>query len=107
MKNFDPHLFFNPVWTIKFDPPPKKISTPHLHFDNSITALMSYCLLLMQRSWRPFYQNFVVGNCTSHFKRAVCISCRPHVDVHRGEGGRAHVDACGQRGQKPDFLWTS
>src|SRR6218665_3449331 len=36
------------------------------------------------------------GHCTSHFKRAVCISCRPRVDVHKGEGGPAHVDACGQ-----------
>src|SRR6218665_2519671 len=57
----------------------------------------------MQRSWRLFYQNFVFGqkesgNCTSHFKRAVCISCRPCVDVHKGEGGLAHVDACGQGG---------
>jgi len=29
---------------------------------------------------------------TSHFKRAVCILCRPCVDVHRAEGGPAHVD---------------
>src|SRR6218665_2070695 len=36
-----------------------------------------------------------VGHCTSHFKSAVCISCRPPVDVHKGEGGRpmwTHVD---------------
>src|SRR6218665_1981818 len=46
-----------------------------------------------------------VGHCTSHFKRAVCISCRPCVDVHKGEEGPAHVDACGQGrgGQKRDF----
>jgi len=37
-----------------------------------------------------------VGHCTSHFKRAVCISCRPCVDVHKGEGDPDHVDACGQ-----------
>ena len=24
------------------------------------------------------------GHCTSRFKRAMCISCRPHVDVHKG-----------------------
>ena len=24
------------------------------------------------------------------------ISCRPCVDVHKGGGGPAHVDACGQ-----------
>src|SRR6218665_1202801 len=36
------------------------------------------------------------GHCTSHFKRAVCISCQPCVDVHKGRGGPAHVDACGQ-----------
>src|SRR6218665_3351813 len=32
-----------------------------------------------------------VGHCTSHFKRAVCrpISCRPRVDVHKGEVGPA------------------
>jgi len=26
----------------------------------------------------------------------MCISCRPHVVVHKGELGPAHVDACGQ-----------
>src|SRR6218665_2311079 len=26
------------------------------------------------------------GHFTSRFKRAMCISCRPHVDVHKGEG---------------------
>jgi len=28
------------------------------------------------------------------------------MDVHKGEGGPAHVDACGQRegGQKPDIF---
>ena len=26
----------------------------------------------------------------------MCISCRPHVGVHKGEGGPVHVDACGQ-----------
>src|SRR6218665_1269716 len=49
----------------------------------------------------------LVGHCTSHFKRAVCISCRPCVDVHKGGGGPTHVDACGQgarRGQKRDFF---
>src|SRR6218665_1575930 len=47
-----------------------------------------------------------VGHCTSHFKRAMCISCRPCVDVHKGGGGAAHVDACGQGegGQKRDFF---
>jgi len=29
------------------------------------------------------------------------------VYVEKGGGGPAHVDACGQGGQKPDFLWTS
>jgi len=24
------------------------------------------------------------GHCTSRFKRALCISCRPHVDFHKG-----------------------
>ena len=27
------------------------------------------------------------GHCTSCFKRVMCISCRPHVDVHKGVGG--------------------
>src|SRR6218665_67153 len=42
----------------------------------------------------------------SHFKRAVCISCRPCVDVHKGGGGPAHMDACGQGewGQKRDIF---
>jgi len=30
----------------------------------------------------------------------MCISCRPHVDVHKGEGSPAHVD---RGSQKPDF----
>src|SRR6218665_3492995 len=34
-----------------------------------------------------------VGHRTSHFKRAVCISCRPRVDVHKGGGGSG---PCGQ-----------
>jgi len=41
-----------------------------------------------------------VGHCTSRFKRAVSISCRPCVDVHKGRG-LAHVD---RGGQKPDFF---
>ena len=47
-----------------------------------------------------------VGHCTSLFKRAMCISCRPHVGVHKGD--LAYVDACGQGvgGQTP-ILWTS
>jgi len=31
-----------------------------------------------------------------NLKRTMCIACRPQVDVHKGEGGPAHVDACGQ-----------
>src|SRR6218665_1187541 len=94
-------------------------------------------LLLMQRSWCLFNQNFVFrrkkvehfrryklaiqitnspilnklqlysrisavgpeGHCTSRFKRAMCISCRPHVDVHEGEGAQllwTHVDRGGR-----------
>src|SRR6218665_3910024 len=41
-----------------------------------------------------------VGHCSSRFKRAVSISCRPCVDVHKGRG-LAHVD---RGGQKPDFF---
>jgi len=26
------------------------------------------------------------GHCTSRFKRSMCISCQPHVDVHKWEG---------------------
>src|SRR6218665_3574659 len=47
-------------------------------------------------------------HCTSRFKRAMCISCRPHVDVHKGERVSlmwTQVDM--GRGQKSDFLWTS
>src|SRR6218665_2498158 len=42
-----------------------------------------------------------VGHRTSHFKRAVCISCRPCVDVHKGGGGSG---PCGQGGQKRNFF---
>jgi len=35
------------------------------------------------------------GHCTSCLKRAMCISCQWHVDVHKGRG-QAHVHACGQ-----------
>ena len=31
------------------------------------------------------------GHCTSHFKRVMCISCRPHVDVHKGSCGQGSV----------------
>src|SRR6218665_3239715 len=41
------------------------------------------------------------GHCTSRIKRAMCISCRPCVDVHKGVGGLAHVDR--GRGKSPDF----
>jgi len=37
------------------------------------------------------------GHCTSRFKRAMWVSCRLHVDVHKEGGVPAHVDACGQR----------
>src|SRR6218665_31879 len=37
-----------------------------------------------------------VGHCTSHFKRAACISCRPRVDVHKGAEGSG---PCGR-------MWT-
>jgi len=36
------------------------------------------------------------GHCTSRFKRVMCISCRPHVDVHKGRGGSG---LCGR-------MWT-
>src|SRR6218665_2919222 len=42
-----------------------------------------------------------VCHCTSRFKRAVCISCRPRVDVQMGGGGPAHVD---RGSQKQDFF---
>jgi len=31
------------------------------------------------------------GHCTRRFKRGVCISCQPHVDIHKGGSG-----SCGQ-----------
>jgi len=46
------------------------------------------------------------GNCTSCFKRVVCISYRLHVDVHKGVGVGlmwAHVNR-GRGGQKLNFL---
>jgi len=43
------------------------------------------------------------GHCTSRFNRAMCISFRPHEDVHKGDReGPAHVGMGG--GQNPDFL---
>src|SRR6218665_270366 len=117
------------MWMGGGGPSPTWTSTQKIKIKSPLT---SYCLLLMQRSWRLFYQNFVfgekksvnfsaieisdikyslnklesysrisalgpVGHCSSHFKRAVCISCRPRVDVHKGgREGPAHVDACGQ-----------
>src|SRR6218665_862043 len=48
------------------------------------------------------------GHSTSRFRRVMCISCRSHVDVHKGrESG-----LCGRMwaeggGSKSDFLWTS
>jgi len=46
---------------------------------------------------------FQEGHCTSRFKRAMCISCRPHVDIHKEERGDwlmwTHVDR-GEEGVK-------
>src|SRR6218665_270650 len=45
--------------------------------------------------------------CTSHFKRAVCISCRPCVDVHKGGGGSGPCGRMwteGGEGKKRDFF---
>ena len=41
------------------------------------------------------------GHCKSRFRRAMCISCRPHVDVHKG--CLAHVDR-GKGVKIPIFL---
>jgi len=38
------------------------------------------------------------------FKIMVCISCRGHVDVHKGNWIQSHVDACGQQVKNLDFL---
>src|SRR6218665_3191523 len=115
------------MWTGGGGSSPMWTSTQKIKIKSPLT---SYCLLLMQRSWRLFYQNFIfgpkkveiflrcklvigyslnkfesysrisdlgpVGHCTSHFKRAVCISCRPRVDVHKWGGG---VRPCGR-------MWT-
>src|SRR6218665_2362816 len=43
------------------------------------------------------------GHCTSRFKRAMCISCRPHVDVH----GTCCRLWTGGGGQNLIFLWTA
>src|SRR6218665_1722360 len=42
----------------------------------------------------------LVGHCTSHFKRAVCISCRPCVDVHKGGRGGSGPRGQGERGSR-------
>jgi len=46
------------------------------------------------------------GHCTSCFKRAMCISCRQHVDVHkRGEeSGSCGRMWTGEGDQKPYFF---
>src|SRR6218665_553428 len=44
------------------------------------------------------------GHCTSRFKRVMCVSCRPHVDVHKGEGGWLMWRG---DGSKSWFLWMS
>src|SRR6218665_4033385 len=46
----------------------------------------------------------LVGHCTSHFKRAVCISCRPRVDVHKGVGGGSGPCGQGEGGSKTRFF---
>jgi len=65
MTKFDPHLFFNPVSKRNFDPPPllstphlQKISTPHLHFDNSITDRM---FVYAPWEWRPVIVSMMLG----------------------------------------------
>ena len=43
------------------------------------------------------------GHCPSHFKRAMCISCRLRVDVHKvGEGWSG---SCGQGGRGQKFYF--
>src|SRR6218665_3585672 len=54
-----------------------------------------------------FMTTYMCRHCTSHFKRAMCISCRPCVDVHKGGGGG--FVPCGRMwtgrgGQKRDFF---
>src|SRR6218665_1892629 len=41
-----------------------------------------------------------VGHCTSHFKRAVCISCRPCMDKGGGRSGPCGRMWTGGRGVK-------
>ena len=99
-------------------------SSPMRTSTQKIKNRVHCCLLLMQRNWCLFFQNFVFrrnkkwkisyrrisalgpeDHCTSRFKRAMCISCRPHVDVHKVKGVRlmwTHVDR-GKGGQNPDF----
>ena len=48
------------------------------------------------------------GHCTSRFMRAMCISCRQNVDVHKGERGvwlmLTHLDRRDEGGSKIRFL---
>jgi len=47
-----------------------------------------------------------VGHCTSHFKRTVCISCRPRVDVYKGGRGSSPCGRMwtGEGGKNTDFF---
>src|SRR6218665_1688789 len=50
-----------------------------IHFLHLLNKLQLYCRISALG---------LEGHCTSHFKRAMCITgtCRLHVDLHKGEG---------------------
>src|SRR6218665_2005917 len=53
-----------------------------------------------------FMTTYMCRHCTSHFKRAMCISCRPLVDVHMGGGGSGPCGRMwtGEGGSKTGFF---
>ena len=53
----------------------------------SVTKIINSTVLNKLQSYSRISALGQEGHCTSRFKRAMCISCRPHVDVHKGGSG--------------------
>src|SRR6218665_3023737 len=70
-----------------------------LHKKSYIIVINCHITVLPNNALGP------VGYCTSHFKRAVCISCQPRVDVHKGDGVRPM--RTGEGVKNLILLWTS
>jgi len=67
-----------------------------------VIIIINSTVLNKLQSYSPISALGQEGHCTSRFKRVMCISCRLHVDVHKGGGEGVwlmwtHVDRGSQK----------